>query len=196
MALELNGTTGVSLVQDGVVTAADLNSTLDLSGKTVTLPNDARGVIQSVYSKLNGTPSFNTGQDVWANVGFTVSITPTSTSSKLFFSVSFVAYHASSSIDSNFRVLLNDGYFNQNTSPVSGSSPCAILGNLRGDFESIQGLRYTYTTVVEPNSTSQQTFKLQATTEGASLVMNRGQQGGLIRFGSPAAEMFVLEVLA
>ena len=38
MALELNGTTGVSLVQDGVVTAADLNSTLDLTGKTVTLP--------------------------------------------------------------------------------------------------------------------------------------------------------------
>ena len=38
MALELNGTTGVSLVQDGVVTAADLASTLDLSSKTVTLP--------------------------------------------------------------------------------------------------------------------------------------------------------------
>lgn len=38
MALELNGTTGVSLVQDGVVTAADLSSTLDLTGKTVTLP--------------------------------------------------------------------------------------------------------------------------------------------------------------
>ena len=41
MALELNGTTGVSLVQDGVVTAADLNSTLDLTGKTLTLPSGA-----------------------------------------------------------------------------------------------------------------------------------------------------------
>jgi len=41
MALELNGTTGVSLVQDGVVTAADLSSTLDLSGKTVTLSTGA-----------------------------------------------------------------------------------------------------------------------------------------------------------
>ena len=46
MALELNGTTGVSLVQDGVVTAADLNSTLDLSGKTVTLPSDVAGINQ------------------------------------------------------------------------------------------------------------------------------------------------------
>lgn len=43
MALELNGTTGVSLVQDGVVTAADLNSTLDLTGKTVTLPAASSG---------------------------------------------------------------------------------------------------------------------------------------------------------
>ena len=53
MALELNGTTGVSLVQDGVVatadladgavTAAKLNSTLDLSGKTVTLPAGVGG---------------------------------------------------------------------------------------------------------------------------------------------------------
>ena len=43
MALELKGTTGVSLVQDGVVTAADLSSTLDLTGKTVTLPSGVGG---------------------------------------------------------------------------------------------------------------------------------------------------------
>ena len=41
MALVLDGTNGVSLVQDGVVTAADLNSTLDLTGKTLTLPSGA-----------------------------------------------------------------------------------------------------------------------------------------------------------
>ena len=51
MALELNGTTGVSLVQDGVVTAADLSSTLDLSGKTVTLPSGVGGS----YVHLNTT---------------------------------------------------------------------------------------------------------------------------------------------
>ena len=51
MALELNGTTGVSLVQDGVVTAADLASTLDLSGKTVTLPSGVGGS----YVHLNTT---------------------------------------------------------------------------------------------------------------------------------------------
>ena len=45
MAVEINGTTGVSLVQDGVVTAADLSSTLDLSGKTVTLANTASAMV-------------------------------------------------------------------------------------------------------------------------------------------------------
>ena len=49
MALELNGTTGVSLVQDGVVTAADLASTLDLTGKTVTL----QGQIISIHRDVD-----------------------------------------------------------------------------------------------------------------------------------------------
>ncbi len=47
MALELNGTTGVSLVQDGVVVAADLNSALsDTIGKVKAWVNfNATGVI-------------------------------------------------------------------------------------------------------------------------------------------------------
>jgi len=53
MALELNGTTGVSLVQDGVVTAADLNSTLDLTGKTVTLPAESSALVH--IKTLEGT---------------------------------------------------------------------------------------------------------------------------------------------
>jgi hypothetical protein len=67
MALELNGTTGVSLVQDGVVTAADLSSTLDLSGKTVTLSGEATGPTVSSDLTLsgNGTVTF-TGIPSWA----------------------------------------------------------------------------------------------------------------------------------
>jgi hypothetical protein len=53
MALELNGTTGVSLVQDGVVTAADLSSTLDLTGKTVTLPAESSAFVH--IKTLEGT---------------------------------------------------------------------------------------------------------------------------------------------
>jgi hypothetical protein len=47
MALELNGTTGVSLVQDGVVVAADLNSALsDTIGKVKAWVNfDGTGTV-------------------------------------------------------------------------------------------------------------------------------------------------------
>jgi len=54
MALELNGTTGVSLVQDGVVTAADLSSTLDLSSKTLTLPTDSGNWVEVSSGTLSG----------------------------------------------------------------------------------------------------------------------------------------------
>ena len=77
MALELNGTTGVSLVQDGVVTAADLASGAITSGA---LP--AGSVLQvlqtswtsSTLTSTNGTPF---------DIGNSLSITPSSTSSKV-----------------------------------------------------------------------------------------------------------------
>lgn len=60
MALELNGTTGVNLVQDGSVSAADLASTLDLSSKTITLPaaNEAAMQLLSTTTIDSVTRSF------------------------------------------------------------------------------------------------------------------------------------------
>ena len=82
MALELNGTTGVSLVQDGVVTAADLNSTLDLSGKTVTLPAGTGGkVLQVQQTTKQSAVSWGTAS--YAGIGLDVSITPLSASSDI-----------------------------------------------------------------------------------------------------------------
>lgn len=69
MALELNGTTGVSLVQDGVVTAGDLASTLDLTGKTVTLPAGVGGKVVklSAYQKSANTQTTSSSLvDVWS----------------------------------------------------------------------------------------------------------------------------------
>jgi len=83
MALELNGTTGVSLVQDGVVTADDLSSTLDLSGKTVTLPAGTGGkVLQVVSSQSASDLSLSSSYENATLV--TATITPSSTSSKLY----------------------------------------------------------------------------------------------------------------
>ena len=86
MAVTIDGTTGVSLVQDGVVTAADLSSTLDLSGKTVTLPSGVGGkVLQVVYAPKTSARQQLTNGSQYVDVGHTASITPVSNSSSLLF---------------------------------------------------------------------------------------------------------------
>jgi hypothetical protein len=95
MALELNGSTGVSLVQDGVVTAADLASTLDLTGKTVTLPAGVGGkvlqVVQTVFSS-NATTSSSS----FTASGMSASITPSSASSKILIIVAIAGHQTAS----------------------------------------------------------------------------------------------------
>jgi hypothetical protein len=66
MALELNGTTGVSLVQNGVITDANLPA----------------GSVLQVVQYTNATP-FSTTSGAPVTTGFTQSITPSSTSSKV-----------------------------------------------------------------------------------------------------------------
>ena len=66
MALELNGTTGVSLVQDGVITDANLPT---------------GSVLQVVNGTTNTEASSTTSS--YADTGLSASITPTSSSSKI-----------------------------------------------------------------------------------------------------------------
>ena len=66
MALELNGTTGVSLVQDGVITDANL---------------PAGSVLQVVSANYSTTVS--TTSTVYVDTGLSATITPSSTSSKI-----------------------------------------------------------------------------------------------------------------
>ena len=71
MALELNGTTGVSLVQDGVITDANLPT----------------GSVLQVESST-GSSQVTIGSSSFITLSVNVSITPTSTSSKILVSVS------------------------------------------------------------------------------------------------------------
>ena len=100
MAITINGSgtiTGVSAggLPDGSITADDLASTLDISGKTVTLPSDVSGIttgklLQVVHSgdyteTYNSSPSNNT----WQDTVVTASITPQSTTSRIFVMTTF-----------------------------------------------------------------------------------------------------------
>ena len=76
MALELNGTTGVSLVQDGVVTAADL-----ASGAITASALPTGSVLQVVNSTSSSYVS--TGTTAYVDTGLSASITPSSASNKV-----------------------------------------------------------------------------------------------------------------
>src|SRR5210317_1281916 len=90
MAITINGTgsiTGLTAggLPDGSVTAADIETSLDLTGKTVTLPSGTGGkVLQVVQDSDNAAAdlgSIGAGSD--SSAVLTVSITPTYSNSKM-----------------------------------------------------------------------------------------------------------------
>ena len=116
MALVLNGSgsiTGLSAggLPDGSVTADDIASTLDLSGKTVTLPAGTGGkVLQVVSSQSTGETTVSSAS--YASTGFSASITPSSASSKIlvmFSSGGGGVRNAGSGENDNQFALTNDG---------------------------------------------------------------------------------------
>src|SRR5210317_110145 len=93
MAITINGTgtiTGISAggLPDGSVTQADLASTLDLTGKTVTLPSGTGGKILQVVQASKTDTTSTASQYSFVDLGLSASITPSSTSSKVLVMVS------------------------------------------------------------------------------------------------------------
>jgi hypothetical protein len=75
-------------ITDGTIVGADINSTFNLTGKTVTLPAGTGGKVLQVVQGTNTTATTTTsGSFVTTNI--TASITPSSTSSKIFVIANF-----------------------------------------------------------------------------------------------------------
>ena len=175
----------------GQVLASDADGTFSWTTVSADTPNYS-------FAQLNGTPSFSAAQSTYQDSGLSVSITPQYTSSRILIICQFVMRSDSTGADGNGRVLRSIGGgsyadINVNTSPVSGSEAGAVAGNLR-DAISNHGYLTTWHTLDHPNTTSACTYKLQVIGE-ANFQLNRGTQGGAIRFGSPPAMITVLEVL-
>jgi hypothetical protein len=95
MALVINGSGTISGITagglpDGAVTADDLASTLDLSGKTVTLPSGTGGkVLQVVHNTYTPGTYSVTNTTSWYGSGLDATITPQSSSSTLLITAVF-----------------------------------------------------------------------------------------------------------
>ena len=157
MALELNGTTGVSLVQDGVVTAADLASTLDLSGKTVTLPAGTGGKVLQVV-QTTSTSRVQISANSYADLSPSLSITPSSTSSKILVVASYsIGLYDNSQVSTGDIQIVRD-----TTSLIQFITAASITGGLSsGSSELRHSGQYSFIYLDSPNTTSATTYKLQ-----------------------------------
>ena len=129
MAITINGSGtigGVSVggLPDGIVTASDLASTLDLTGKTVTLPTGTGGnLLQGVTTQLNTS---TTGSATWASATYgpprtlsgtvgnkflEASITPLSSSS----TIVIMAFCSAAAESANHSTYLGCGIWKNNT---------------------------------------------------------------------------------
>ena len=168
MALELNGTTGVSLVQDGVVTAADLASTLDLTGKTVTLPAGTGGKVVGYNFQLL-TGSYNditsdTGNP--GDTGIAITYTPTNASNTIIVLGSIHVYR--NAAGHNHLYLYKSG-----SNVLGGTRSMSGHKATGGSFYSDSPIFYTESA----GSTSARTYNVYAAkrpSESGTLYMNDG----------------------
>jgi hypothetical protein len=168
MALELNGTTGVNLVQDGTVTAADLASTLDLTGKTVTLPAGVGGKVLQVvsYTKTDHGSTTSTSP---TDTGMSVTLTPASASSKV-----LLFAHVNWSRDADKRVYFR---FVRNSTAIAlgdagtGQEATFATVSRAGDGFIIHTLSGAY--LDSPSTSSSVTYKLQWWVEANTGYLNR-----------------------
>ena len=171
MAITINGTgtiTGISAggLPDGSVTAADIESSLDLTGKTVTLPSGTGGkILQVVSTTYEGVGSVSTPPETFTDIsGFSVSITPSSTSSKvlLMVQVGRAGANHGGGRQVNFR-LMRDSTAIAVPSAAAGSRVLASfsLSSTDAPYNNSGGM----TILDSPSTTSATTYKVQMATQ-------------------------------
>lgn len=198
MAVTIDGTTGVSLVQDGVVTAADLSSTLDLTGKTVTLPSGVGGKVLQVVHTLkqntfSGTADIGSGWDDITDLNAT--ITPSSTSSVVLGIVQMSGSPNPSNYTMGSRLKRNIG---------GGADSFPFLGDTRGSSTRMSGFNNSgagsacslgFVFRDTPSTTSSVVYTIQAASEsGSNYVIGGANLSSASYFGSVPSTITLMEI--
>jgi len=192
MAVIINGDTGIDKITDGSIVAADIGagevtdaklaSTLDLSGKTMTYGNlPAANLTGSLPAGMGGkilqavtdtkVDTFSTTSTSFVDVtGLSVSITPSSASSKILVMFS-ICFHASNAASGHIRFMRNSTMMVQPTS--ASSRPLAHGSHFNISQES--NLSPTgFSFLDSPSTTSAVIYKPQIrSADGSTMYLNR-----------------------
>ncbi len=145
-------------ITDGTITGDDINSTFNLTGKTVTLPSGTGGKVLQVVSATDSTARTTTSTSfVTASNTLSVTLTPASTSSKVFVIATGAIYIAGGSTYTKatiYRGATNLGSADGMSNTYDGSND-----NSSGMSLSI---------LDSPNTTSATTYQVYILTNNAS----------------------------
>jgi len=199
MAISISGDTGISAVQDGTIVTADLAndavtqakiasgavgstelssgavgatqlaSTLDLSGKTITLPTGVGGKILQVVQTVK-TNEFTGAGTAWRDVtGMTATITPASSSNKI---IVMYSIGISAADPTGLRLYRGATHIAFGDAGPSGSQQ-GNVGNESYSGDGNRGFQYNMTYLDSPATTSATTYKLQTFTHSSPHYVNR-----------------------
>jgi len=153
---------------DGSIAAGDLSSTLDLTGKTVTLPSGTGGkILQVVQTFFTDVFSVTTPADTFVDItGFTLNITPSSSSNKVLVMVQVGRAGASPTAGRQIPFRLMRDSTAIAVGPSAGLRMLASFSVSSTDnaYNNSGGMNY----LDSPNTTSQITYKLQMSTQVVS----------------------------
>ena len=185
MAITINGSgtiTGVSAggLPDGSITADDLATSLDLTGKTVTLPSGTGGKVLQVVTFSYSTQVSESSGNAFST-GLSASITPSSTSSKVLILVNqnFGATTGSSSNNTDFELRLN-------TSGNTLTSTRCRYDNITNLY--IMGMSWALNHLHSPSTTSSITY------ETVGKEANSASKQVVAQYGNTTSTMILMEI--
>ena len=189
MAITINGTgsiTGLTAggLPDGSITAGDLASSLDLTGKTVTMPSGVGGKILQITQGTQSTQMSTTSQ-TYQDTNLSASITPSANDSKILVLISAPTAVSRSTNAAQFSVRLV-----RDSTPIWQPTQTSTFG-VYAQGATVTALRWVFSLMHldSPGTTSSTTYKTQLVTYNSSTT-------AYSQYSNSPSYMYLVEVAA
>ena len=208
MAITINGTgsiTGLTAggLPDGSVTAADIETSLDLTGKTVTLPSGTGGKILNVAEvQITSTSTHTSNGSHTRFAAMDSTYTTQQTGSKVLVIFNFMASNDNVAGDANVKLFrkIGSGTASEiyaNPSPLGGTTT-GWIAVFRGTGVYDGGVRNSFVILDNPGHTAGDvlTYEHHWRTEVNNIRLNHGAQTADARHATAISTVLFLEVAA
>ena len=153
----LDGIITTAKIANGAVIGADINSTFDLTGKTVTLPAGTGGKVLQYVTSANTANEATTSTSYVDATNLSVSITPSSTSNKILILFTGSFQNSASTLNSYLTIL-------RGSTNLATANDYFILNSAGSRIIAGSSAHH----IDSPSTTSATTYKIQFKCEASS----------------------------